>query len=221
MQTGQVCFACGAQTDDSTDRCASCGAAFLAECAACGATVEPTVRMCPICGADRHAAGDGTSDEETQTIPPMAPGSYPLFRASFPLVIAAVFMVGALAHLYTTGRVDTTYVFVAAGLFVCLLALFLGSFARRRREGAVLSDPATRKPPKGQVEIYRTLNLGRAEHLLSLLQSEDIPATIANRHSATLEPMSLLTGVRVMVPAEHEVEAREIMTAFSFKESEE
>ncbi len=158
---------------------------------------------------------------ETPSGPMTAPGSYPLFRVSFPLVMAAVFMIGALVHLYTTGRVDKTYVIVAAGLFVSLLALFLGSFARRQREGAPLAGAVSRKPPTGQVEVYRTLNLGRAEHLLSLLQSEEIPATIANRHTATLEPMSLLTGVRVMVAAEREDEAREIMKAFSFKESDE
>lgn len=220
-QFGQVCFECGAQMDEPRDRCVACGRELRAECGVCGADVAPSVRVCPSCGADRHEAGIDAPATESPEATPITPGSYPLFRASFPLAIAAVFMIGALAHLYHTGRVDSAYVIVAAGLFAGLLALFLGSFARRRQEGPVMADPASRKPPKGQVEVYRTLNLGRAEHLLSLLHSEEIPAIIANRHSATLEPMSLLTGVRVMVPSEHEVEAREIMTAFSFKESEE
>ncbi|MCL4233521.1 MAG: DUF2007 domain-containing protein [Deltaproteobacteria bacterium] len=207
--------------EEPADRCGSCGAALLAECVACGAAVEPTVRMCPACGADRHEDHFRASSPEMGVPPPIAPTAYPLFRASFPLAIAGVFMLGALAYLRQEGRVDTTYVIVAAGIFVFLLLLFLGSFARRRREGTVMADPPSKSAPRGQVEIYRSLNLGRAEHLLSLLRSEDIPAIIANRHSATLEPMSLLTGVRVMVPAAHEGEAREIMAAFSFRDSEE
>jgi hypothetical protein len=68
-----------------------------------------------------------------------------------------------------------------------------------------------------RTEVYRTRNLGRAEHLASVLNSEGIPAVVAERHTASLEPMTLLTGIRVLVPADREDEAREVMKAFSFE----
>ncbi|MCZ7582121.1 MAG: DUF2007 domain-containing protein [Deltaproteobacteria bacterium] len=64
--------------------------------------------------------------------------------------------------------------------------------------------------------MYRTMNLGRAEHLTEIMRSEGLDAVMTNRHGATLEPLSLMYGICVMVPEKQRGEAREIMNAFAF-----
>jgi hypothetical protein len=64
--------------------------------------------------------------------------------------------------------------------------------------------------------VYRTLDLARAEHLSALLESEEIPAFIYNRHATTLDPFDIFSGIRVMVPKDRLTEVRQIMESFGF-----
>ena len=136
----------------------------------------------------------------------------------FRRIVLVVAVMGAL--YFVIDKVDWEGTQAIGGFFLILAFLtivvvyaiyspFLGKAVREKR-----------KRPKGRGKfamVYRTLNLPRAEHLKSLLCSEDIPAFIYNQHATTLDPFDAFTGIRVMVARDRLKEVKEMMEAFGFE----
>ena len=62
------------------------------------------------------------------------------------------------------------------------------------------------------IEIIRTNDVALISVVEGLLQEEDIPCFIADRHSSLMEGSLNFLMMRVMVPEEREADARELLT---------
>lgn len=62
------------------------------------------------------------------------------------------------------------------------------------------------------IEIIRTNDLALISVVEGLLQEDDIPCFVADRHAATMDGSLNFLQMRVMVPEDREAEARELLT---------
>jgi hypothetical protein len=62
------------------------------------------------------------------------------------------------------------------------------------------------------IEIIRTNDVALISVIEGILQEEDIPCFVADRHSSLMEGSLNFLQMRVMVPEEREAEARELLT---------
>jgi hypothetical protein len=62
------------------------------------------------------------------------------------------------------------------------------------------------------IEIIRTNDVALISVVEGVLQEEEIPCFVADRHSSLMEGSLNFLQMRVMVPEEREAEARELLT---------
>ena len=62
------------------------------------------------------------------------------------------------------------------------------------------------------IELIRTNDVALISVVEGLLQEEDIPVFVADRHSSLMEGSLNFLQMRVMVPEEREEEARDLLT---------
>ena len=62
------------------------------------------------------------------------------------------------------------------------------------------------------IELIRTNDVALISVVEAVLQEEDIPCFVADRHSSLMEGSLNFLQMRVMVPEERELEARELLT---------
>jgi hypothetical protein len=64
--------------------------------------------------------------------------------------------------------------------------------------------------------VFRTLDLTQGQVLRALLRSERIPAILADEHTVQTQQLwgPAMGGVRILVPARHAEEAKQIIAAY-------
>jgi Putative prokaryotic signal transducing protein/Double zinc ribbon len=212
---GQTCFACGQETDGAPKTCPECKSPFLIECPKCEAAFEPGATTCPSCGIDLLAETRAELERERSESRPLK--SETATQVFFRIIAVVAVMAGLF---WLVERLDWSgpESLIGMGAILAVMSLtvvyvlyspFFGSTGKKRRI----------RPRRGGrfAEVYRTLNLPRARHLKSLLDSEGIPTFIYNENATTLDPFDPFTGIRVMVPSDKLEEVTALMPAFGFE----
>lgn len=212
IPTGMVCYSCGFQADRLTGECPACQAPYRVSCFACGGLFAPGLQLCPHCGHDHFAARAPNEPPGVQPATMLSDRS-PMRKFIWPGMAILVGLAGAIWLIQSSGGSGFVDILVTVGTLVTLVVLVIVVLqltaggktgkGKRRREG-------------GMIEVYRTFSRARAEHLRSLLESENIPAFMHNQYVTTINPLFPFRGIQVLVPMEQVGETKAIMTAFGF-----
>ncbi len=213
-QVGQTCFECGHQADGKPASCPECGADYQIECPACSKTYPLGTSLCPSCQFD-------PSSEYRDVMDARQGRGHRLRKEGAGANLFRIFMLLAIVGglFLLVDKVDWGGPQAIGGLIVVLLLLSL--VVVYVIYAPALGKTVRKKKRRRQSDgiftmVYRTLDLARAEHLTALLESEEIPAFVYNRHATTLDPFDIFSGIRVMVPRDRLSEIRQIMESFGF-----
>ncbi len=213
-QIGQTCFLCGHQTEIVGDRCPLCNAIYMVECPSCDFEYETGLRECPACGYDTAKESEKPVEQRGGEQKVFSMKSFYILRR----VAVVIALMAGIFYLFEkidwhgpTGFLGFILIFAVLSVVIVYVIYAPGAGPPYREK---------KKRSKGQgrfTMVYRTLDLPRAEHLRSLLNSEGVPAFIYNQHATTLDPFDIFTGIRIMVPKERLKETENIMKAFDFE----
>ncbi|MCB1154289.1 zinc ribbon domain-containing protein [bacterium] len=216
--SGQACFACGAQFDAGPRACPECGADLGVECENCGMINDPTTRRCVSCGHDQFGGGMGHPE-----LPPPIDArrkivDFRLIWRRLPLLIGVIISAMALVNaLPDPGQLDgQTRKILNIFFGLCAVAVIYLLFAPDRSNRTEIPGRPKRFRVAGRVEIFRSLDYNKAEHLLAILEQENLDVIIHNRNLVSLEPLASSGGVKIMVSEEDWDRARDVMTAYNF-----
>ena len=215
VQTGATCFDCGHQAETILERCPECGAEYRVECPKCNHEYKAAPQLCPSCGFDNHAAYHEALNDQScprQRIIGVHP-FYVVFRIALVLGV-----MGCLFFLFDQLNWEGPQALGGFFLVMAVISIVVVFVMYSSVLGKAQQTKKKRRPGTGQFAlVYRTLNLPRAEHLRSFLESEGVPAFIYNRNATTLEPFDAFTGIKVMVPRDRLVQVEQLMNAFGFE----
>ncbi|MDP8257515.1 MAG: hypothetical protein P9M14_17350 [Candidatus Alcyoniella australis] len=201
---GMTCFECGNQSDQLDRSCPQCGREYQVECPECGFEYAPNERFCPQCQHDRLA----DRDRELYDVHSAADDR----RSGFKLKLGMLLPFAIMTVVLIVSTKGEGWVAASALVVLAAVALFIVSGVGERL--SVKTRPMVRG---SMVEVYRTYNMSRSDHLVALLESEGIAAHSEGRQLSALGFSVFNNGFHVLVSRDKLTQTLELMSAFDFK----